>query len=121
MGKIYNVDGLTYLPRQDNYQNGNIGEHQIFVSTDNVNFHLVAFGTWLDDQSEKSADFETISARWVRIVALTEAGNRGPWTSAAEIKVYAAPSPPQTFQSSKGRWGPTIDFPLVPVAASVQP
>jgi len=88
MKATYLVDGVTYLPRQDGNSNGNIGRHQIFTSTDGNNFNLAAFGTWLDDASEKTADFETTPSRYIRIVSLSEAGNRGPWTSAAEINVY---------------------------------
>lgn len=78
--------------RQDgNPANGNIGRHNVFVSTDGTNFGSpLAFGTWLDDPTLKTAAFETVPARYIRIQAITEAGNRGPWTSAADINVYAA-------------------------------
>jgi galactose oxidase len=98
------LDGITYLPRQDGNSNGNIGEHQIFTSVDGETFTLVAYGTWLDDGTEKSADFEPIPARYIRIVALTEAVNRGPWTSAAEINAYGVPS----FASRNG-WTASAD------------
>jgi galactose oxidase len=119
MKKSYNVDGLTYLPRQDGNSNGNIGQHQISTSTDGVNFVIVAFGTFYDDATTKTASWETLPARYVRIHAITEAGNRGPWTSAAEINVYQASSyspPPKGL----GKWGPTINFPIVPVSASLE-
>ena len=38
-----------------------------------------------DDKSRKTAAFSTVSARYVRLTALTEAGGRGPDTSAAAI------------------------------------
>jgi galactose oxidase len=45
-----------------------------------------------------------------------------PGTSAAEINVYAAASyTPPPNPNGVGQWGPTIDFPLVPVAAAVEP
>ncbi|KAI9788253.1 MAG: hypothetical protein M1816_007019 [Peltula sp. TS41687] len=119
MKSVQNVNGLTYLPRQDGNYNGNIGQHEIYLSTDGSNFGSpVAFGTYLDDGSQKSTTIETKPARYVRIVALTEAGNRGPWTSASEFDIYAAGSftPPA---SGLGRWGPTIDFPIVPAAAAL--
>jgi galactose oxidase len=115
------VDGITYRPRQDNIKNGNIGQHKIYTSTDCVNFgNPVAYGTWFDDQTSKSAAFEVHPARCVRIVAVTEAGNRGPWSSASEFFVYGQgtytkPNP------ALGLWGPTINFPLVPTAAAVEP
>ncbi|KAJ8098037.1 carbohydrate-binding module 32 [Lipomyces tetrasporus] len=118
MTSVYLVNGVTYQPRQDGSSNGNIGQHQVLVSTDGSNYNLVAFGTWLDDSSTKTADFETIPARFIRIVALTEAGNRGPWTTEINVLNGAGFVPPLARQ---GLWGLTINFPLVPVAASLQP
>lgn len=120
MKSTYNVDGFTYLPRQDGNSNGNIGQHQIFTSTDGVNFAMVAFGTFYDDATQKSTSWETMPARYLRIKTLTEAGNRGPWTSAAEINIYQASSY-TTPPNGLGKWGPTINFPIVPVAAALEP
>ncbi|KAI9851152.1 MAG: hypothetical protein M1838_004361 [Thelocarpon superellum] len=122
-----NVNGIAYLPRQDGASNplggsnGNIGQHQIFLSTDCTDFGSpVAFGTYIDNNMTKYTTFETQPARCVRLVALSEAGNRGPWSSGAEINVFAAASytPPA---SGLGMWGPTIDFPVIPVSATIEP
>lgn len=121
MKTIKNIDGIRYHPRQDGSKNGNIGQHKIYTSTDCINFsNMVSYGTWADDATPKSSAFELHPARCVRIEAITEAGNRGPWSSASEFFVYGGatytkPNP------SLGLWGPTIDFPLVPVAAAVEP
>ncbi|KAL8668733.1 MAG: hypothetical protein Q9168_006651 [Polycauliona sp. 1 TL-2023] len=118
MKKLYNVNGLTYLPRQDGNSNGNIGQHSIQISTDGTTWTETAKGTYLDDSSLKSTPFTTVPARYIRIIAQTEAGNRGPWASAAEINVLAAATytkPPTNL----GIWGTTIDFPIVPAAAAV--
>ena len=104
MNSLNIIDGVTYLPRQDGISHGNIGEHQVFISTDGNEWTLVAFGTWLDDDTEKSADFEPIPARYFRIVALTEAGDNGPWSSAAELNAYGVPS----FASRSG-WTASAD------------
>ena len=117
LGSILGVHSLTYTPRQDGSPNGNIGSHSIDVSTDNITFTHVASGTFLDDQSSKLVEFGETPARYVRLTALSEAGNRGTWTSAAEISVnYTSSAVPPT---SLGQWGATIDFPIVPVAAAV--
>lgn len=119
MQKLYYVNGLSYLPRQDGNANGNIGQHKIQLSTDGVTWGSpVAIGTYLDDSTLKQTLFTTTPAQYVRLVALTEAGGRGPWTSAAEINVLSSPTyaPPPT---SLGQWSVTIDFPIVPVAAAV--
>ncbi|KAL8680010.1 MAG: hypothetical protein Q9186_003776 [Xanthomendoza sp. 1 TL-2023] len=120
MKKTYNVNGLTYLPRQDGNANGNIGQHLIQLSSDGTTWTTVASGTYLDDSSLKSTPWTTAQARYVRLVAQTEAGGRGPWTSAAEINVLSTATytkPPTNL----GIWGATLDFPIVPAAAAVLP
>src|SRR5215831_14270692 len=73
------VSGLTYLPRQDTSSNGNIGRYSISVSLDGINWGAqVTTGTWADDKSAKKAIFSSVSGRYVRLTAFTEAGNRGP-------------------------------------------
>ena len=43
---------------------------------------------------EKAALFPAVSARYIRLTAGTEAGNRGPWSSAAELSVLGEVPPP---------------------------
>ncbi|KAL8652816.1 MAG: hypothetical protein Q9210_002465 [Variospora velana] len=107
MKKIIDVNGLTYLPRQDASMNGNIGQHKIEVemffrnvsvtaliedqlSSDSSTWTTLAFGTYYDDKSLKTTPFTTTPARYVRLTAQTEAGGRGPWTSAAEVNILSA-------------------------------
>ena len=42
-----------------------------------------------DDATSQASNFANTSARYVRFTAITEAGNRGPWMSAAEIDLFA--------------------------------
>ncbi len=92
MDAVKDVSGLTYLPRQDASYNGDIGEYSISVSITGKNWGApVATGTWADDKTLKTADFQGVRARYVRLTALSEAGNRGPWTSAAEIGLLGDP------------------------------
>lgn len=118
MKNNFGVYGITYTPRQDGKMNGNIGTHTIDVSTDGTNWSNVATGTFRDDQRPKVVTFATRLARYVRLVSLTEAGNRGPWTSAAEISVSFTDNftPPA---AGLGQWSITIDFPIVPVASAL--
>lgn len=60
--------------------------------------------------------FPNRSVRYLRLKAITEAGGRGPWTSAAEFGVNVAPT-----STTNGQWGPMIALPLVPAAAFVVP
>ncbi|KAL9029978.1 MAG: hypothetical protein Q9196_001844 [Gyalolechia fulgens] len=120
MKKTVNVNGLNYLPRQDGSKNGNIGQHSIEISLDGTTFTQVASGTYLDDGSLKSTPFTTTPARYVRLSAQTEAGGRGPWTTAAEINILSSATYTKPATSG-GIWGSTIDFPIVPAAAAVLP
>ena len=85
-------------------------------SPDGTTFTPVAYGTWIDDTTLKTTTFTPINGRYLQIKALTEAGNRGPWTSAAEINAYTTSQSAPPSPQGKGSWGPTIDFPLVPVS-----
>ena len=103
--------GFRYLPRPD-ATNGRVGAYSIGVSSDGTAWKVVASGTWPDTGAEKTVNFTPVSARYVRLTANTEAGNSGPWSSAAEINLLGP---------SKGSWGPTINFPIIPVAAALLP
>ena len=93
MHTVTAVSGLVYLPRPPASPNGRIGQFSISLSTDGTTWgSAVATGTWADDTTQKTGAFATASARYVRLTALTEAGNRGPWSSAAEINLLGAPT-----------------------------
>ena len=112
------VHALIYTPRQDGIANGRIGQHRVEVSTDGTTWTDVASGSFPDSAITKTVEFGLTKARYVRLIALSEAGNRGPWASAAEISVSTrAPFTPTAGRL--GSWGAAIDFPLVPVAAAL--
>jgi galactose oxidase len=116
MKRARSISGLSYLPREGG-GNGTIGDYQVALSADGSTWSApVAEGTWADDPSLKTAYFAQTSARYVRLTALTEAGGRGPWSSASEINLLAPLDPAQA-----GRWGPVITFPIVPVSAVLLP
>ena len=77
MQKVLNLNGLVYTPRQDGSSNGNIGQHQVYVSSDNKTWSTISLGTFLDDSEVKTIPFTTTPARYLRISTITEAGNRG--------------------------------------------
>ncbi|WP_264354766.1 discoidin domain-containing protein [Pseudarthrobacter sp. MM222] len=105
------IAGFRYLPRSDG-TNGRVGNFDIQVSTNGTAWSAVASGTWPDTGTEKTVNFTAVSGRYVRLTATTEAGDRGPWSSAAEINLLGP---------LLGSWGPTISFPIVPAAAALLP
>lgn len=118
------VSGLVYTPRSD-HRNGRIGRYEIHLSSDgNAWGAPTVTGTLADDETVKTISFAVTSARYVRLTALSEAGERGPWASAAEIDLLGDPGLPPPAQgdpSVVGTWGRTIGLPLVPAASAVLP
>lgn len=108
---VQGIAGLHYRSRSGG-GNGRIGKYSIETSSDGITWAAVANGAWPDTAAEKTASFSPVNARYVRLTATSEAGNRGPWCSAAEIDLVGP---------SAGSWGPTISFPLVPAAAALLP
>ena len=118
MHAMKTVTGLICLPRQDASSNGNIGRYSVSVSADGTNWGSpVATGTWADDKTPKIVTFADVPARYVRLTALSEAGNRGAWSSAAEINILS----PGPNTGAGGRWDPPIGLPIVPVSAVLLP
>ncbi|MGW0916627.1 discoidin domain-containing protein [Streptomyces sp. NPDC002784] len=111
------VSALRYQPRRSG-SNGRIGAYTITTSTDGTTFGSpVASGTWKDDDTVKGATFtRTVTARYIRLTATSEAGNRGPWSSAAELHLSGPADP-----AAHGAWNRPTGFPLVPVATALLP
>ncbi|MEV6237602.1 discoidin domain-containing protein [Lentzea sp. NPDC051838] len=123
MGTAQRVSGLVYTPRADR-GNGRIGRYEIRLSLDGNWGEPVVTGTLADDVAAKTISFEASTARYIRLTALSEAGGRGPWASAAEIDLLGDPGPRPPSQgdpSVVGKWGPTLGFPIVPAASAVLP
>ena len=99
------VSWFRYLPRSD-VPNGRVGSFEVRVSTDGTTWGApVATGRGRTPSAEKSVTFAAVSARYVRLTATTEAGNRGPWSSAAGDKPRSPGQPhvPPTGSAATGR------------------
>lgn len=91
LGASYAVDSVSYLPRQDGGTNGRIGRYEIYVSTEGSAWgSAVASGEWADTSDVKRVSFTAKPGRYLKLRALSEAGDSGPWTSAAEINATGA-------------------------------
>ncbi len=113
------MSGLVYTPRTAvTGSNGRLGDYAIGVSVDGVTWgDPVATGTLADTDAVRTLPFPPTQARYLRLTALSEAGGRGPWTSAAEIDVLSTAVP----AAGTGRWSAPVNLPLVPAAAAVLP
>ncbi|WP_339315103.1 discoidin domain-containing protein [Paenibacillus sp. FSL R10-2734] len=87
LGAEYDVNKLSYLPRQDKDWNGIITKFTIEVSSDGTVFTPVAQGTWNNDKSEKTATFTSQKARFVKLKVDESNASGSEFASAAEINI----------------------------------
>jgi hypothetical protein len=81
------IKGFTYLPRQDDGENGTIKGYEFYVSNDGQDFgQPVAKGELENNKNLKTVTFAPQACRFVKLKALSEI-NDAAWTSAAEIGV----------------------------------
>lgn len=85
LGANADVEGLTYLPRQDGNQNGIITEHAIYASDDDRAYIRVTAGNWAGDATTKSAMFSAPGTRYVRLEAIEGGGG---YAAGAEINLF---------------------------------
>ncbi|MCX2183891.1 discoidin domain-containing protein [Streptomyces sp. SKN60] len=123
LGARYDVDSLSYLPRQDGGSNGRVGSYEVYVSDTTASWGSpVATGTWADSATEKKASFAPKTGRYLRLKALSEAGDSGPWTSAAEISASGLPTPlPSNATLVNGASGTCVDLPYSATAPGTEP
>ena len=81
------IKGFTYLPRQDDMDNGSIKDYEFYVSDDGKEFgQAVKKGTFGSTKEKKTVTFDPVKCRFIKLKALSEINGQA-WTSAAEIGV----------------------------------
>jgi alpha-glucosidase len=81
------IKGFTYLPRQDDSENGTIKDYEFYVSDDGKDFgQPVTKGSFESGKEKKTVTFDPKKCRFIKLKALSEI-NDNAWTSAAEIGV----------------------------------
>ncbi|KAJ5770413.1 uncharacterized protein N7511_002464 [Penicillium nucicola] len=118
LGAWYQVSAVVVLPPIDTGVEGLITQHKIWVSEDDETWKgPVAYGMWPTTFRQRMSSFEPSSARYVRIT--TDADDENPWVGISELNVYGTlytiPRDP-----TLGVWGPSVDFPIVPVSGAQQ-
>ena len=87
LGTSANLNGFVYVPRQDSFTDGWIGQYEFYVSTDGMNWGSpVAAGTFPNDRTNKQVSFTPTTGQYVRLRALTEV-NGEPYTTMAELQL----------------------------------
>jgi F5/8 type C domain/Bacterial Ig domain/Fibronectin type III domain/Putative Ig domain len=87
LGSTVDFNEFRYLPRSDDFNDGNIGQYEFYVSADGINWgNPVASGYFPNTKDLKAVVFSQKSGRYVRLRALTDA-NGGNYTNIAELTV----------------------------------
>jgi F5/8 type C domain len=86
------LSGFTYLPRQDESENGSIKDYEFYLSNDGDDFgQPVKKGTFENTKEKKTATFDAKQCRFIKLKALSEVNDQA-WTSAAEIGIIETAS-----------------------------
>lgn len=109
------MNAVVILPPIDTGVEDLILHHEIYVSNDNENWNSpVAFGMWPNTKRQRMSIFEPVPARYMKLITR---GDKDTSIAISELNIYAtAYTIPK--DSAGGVWGPTIDFPVVPVAGA---
>lgn len=94
LGSMQNLRGFRYLPRQDIFTSGNIGQYEFYISADGVNWGTpVTSGSFPNTKELKEVVFAAKSGRYVRLRALTDASG-GNVSNIAELSFLVENTPP---------------------------
>jgi galactose oxidase len=81
------IKGLSYLPRQDDVENGRVKDYEVYLSDDGKDFgQPVTKGAFENSKDRKTVSFLSKMARFVKFRSISEV-NGNAWTSAAEFDV----------------------------------
>ncbi len=84
------IKGFTYLPRQEENENGRIKDYEFYISDDGKEFGKpVKKGSFSSGNDKKTVTFEPRKCRYFKLRALSEINGEA-WTSAAEIGIVIA-------------------------------
>jgi len=87
LGGAQTIKGFTYLPRQDAWLNGTLGQYEFYASVNRLDRGLpVASGTFAVDRTLKTVYFPAVMARYVILKGLSDPTSRTQM-AAAEITV----------------------------------
>lgn len=118
LGETQEVCGLVYTPRSGGggtgAANGLIGEYEVYGSNEQSTIDAdwgepLSAGSFDGSTSTQVAPFEAASVRYLKLVALTEAGGN-PWTTVAELA--AAGPVPAPVEHSPSLEAPVRAVPL---------
>lgn len=118
MDGVYNIEGVTILPRQDGNFNGLIYVFNVYVSVDGTNYTLAAENCeFIYDSAAQTATFPYVTAKFIKIEALETEGG---FVSINEFDVVLSEEQPaaETEPAPETESEPAADAPAEPGQAA---
>lgn len=111
----HSMNAVVVLPSISSGFDGVITQHEVHVSTDRKEWQgPLAYGIWPNTTRQRMSVFAPIPARYLKLTTRSE---KPFWVGISELNIYATTyTIPQ--DPAKGAWGPTVDFPVIPVSGA---
>ncbi|KAK4450965.1 hypothetical protein QBC34DRAFT_296063 [Podospora aff. communis PSN243] len=123
LGEKYDVHSLQVVSSTKYRRAGGPRNHKVEVGLTPGDMHVVAYGAWRDLGGEfEAAIFEPRPARYIKLTVFDtheNANNKG-FVAINEVNVWKMDGAPKPIPGG-GRWTDTVNFPLVPVTAWLNP
>ncbi|KAH8771504.1 putative galactose oxidase precursor [Hyaloscypha finlandica] len=117
----HSMTAIVILPPINTGLDGLITHHEVHVSDDGKKWRgPIAYGMWPESARQRMSIFDPVPARYLKLTTRGADEPRKSWVGISELNIYATTYtiPPDP---ARGAWGPTVDFPVIPVAGAQEP
>ncbi len=91
------INGFTYLPRQDEISNGNIGQYEFYISDSSTTWGTpVMTGTFSNTSTLKTVSFPAKTGRYIKLRGLTDASGSN-YMNIAELDIQISAANPINY------------------------
>ncbi|PMD56242.1 carbohydrate-binding module family 32 [Hyaloscypha bicolor E] len=117
----HSMNAIVILPPINTGLDGLITHHEVHVSDDGKKWRgPIAYGMWPESTRQRMSIFDPVPARYLKLTTRGADEPRKSWVGISELNIYATTyTIPQ--DPARGAWGPTVDFPVIPVAGAQEP
>jgi len=114
----HSMNAIVILPPINTGFDGLITHHEVHISDDGKKWKgPIAYGMWPNSTRQRMSVFDPVPARYLKLTTRGADETRKSWVGISELNIYATT---YTFPKdpARGAWGPTVDFPVIPVAGA---
>ncbi|KAK0104922.1 hypothetical protein ONS95_005185 [Cadophora gregata] len=117
----HSMNAIVILPPINSGFDGVITHHEVHVSEDGKKWKgPIAYGKWPNSTRQRMSVFDPVPARYLKLTTRNTNETSKSWVGISELNIYATTyTIPQ--DPARGIWGPTVNFPVIPVAGAQEP